>query len=1206
MKKKFLITLFSAIACVCCLFGAAACGGGEQEHTHNYGEPVWAWTDDYSSATATFTCTECGDVQVKNAAIESSVEDTIITYTATVVFNLAYTDTRTATVSGGTEEQTYYTVTFISEGSAISAQSVISGGTAEYVTPATQSGKYFSGWYIDSSFIAAFDFDTEITSDITLYAKWENIDASVTYIQGNYESIAVEWEDTNAAGAKVSYKLSSSNQSYTYIDAPLIRESSADGVLRADIIGLLGGETYDVRVTTSGNVTINLYDVTVSSYDRSGYAHYEYTDGVGAYNDDGSLKDGALVIYVTDDNKNNVLAYAYCNGGQVDISGYMTGSDGTQYYGIGEMLNNRRYSGNDRFNVGIAKLCSVYGAVAIRILGTVEAELNSDGVTSSITGLTDYDSTGNGGSEGDNGRMARMVNAKNLTIEGIGEDACIYGWGVHFIASDTLHQYDGAGVGFEVRNITFEGYPEDAIGMEGVQGTKIDASGSVTSGGSSADADLLSPVERCWIHNNTFLPGYCANPAESDKAEGDGSCDFKRGQYYTLSYNYFEYCHKTNLIGSSDTSLQYNISMHHNYWYNCGSRMPLVRRANVHFYNNYIYGDSTDSDASLSYVTSARANSYVFAEANYYDGTKNPVEIKTDAVVKAYNNVYYASTGTNEVQSVSSREQTVSNSCAFTYRSIDYSSFDTDSSLFYYDDANNVSDCYITDAVTARQVVMQTAGVQKRGYVADTNMSDYYDKVTSAVDLEGGETLELDLTKATAGGYVNNVYFTAKYSSSGVKGKGQIITFMLASEMQVTIAVSGTDEANLGELVRSDGTVYGSKFSTITVTLPAGVYFIGAGDKSKEVCVTSLVFTDGTTDEEKVENVISLIEKIGTVTLGSGEDIAAARTAYDSLSSALKDQITNYSLLTAAEAAYSALQVEEVISLINSIGTVSENSGGAITAAREAYDALSEEQRGQIINYALLAAAETAYQSFAVTAVENAIAALADVSALTTEEQLLSAQSAYSAAQSLYDALSESQKAQVENYAKLSEGSAEIEQALKLFEFISAVQALPEEITASDVSSMSGAVTLYNSLTDSQISKLCASYPQIVEKYTAAYAQYQQIMSGTVVAIFAEGVELPANFTVENGNYKTGVTFEYDGVTYSKPLKIESKTEISVTVASEMTMTIKVDAADAKIKIDGETYTADSDGVLTVTLDAGTHAITKSTSCNLYYIILTP
>ena len=67
------------------------------ECVHTYGEPVWAWADDYSSATATFTCTQCGDIVTLDATVtsEEDTENGLIIYTATVTFeNEEYTDTK--------------------------------------------------------------------------------------------------------------------------------------------------------------------------------------------------------------------------------------------------------------------------------------------------------------------------------------------------------------------------------------------------------------------------------------------------------------------------------------------------------------------------------------------------------------------------------------------------------------------------------------------------------------------------------------------------------------------------------------------------------------------------------------------------------------------------------------------------------------------------------------------------------------------------------------------------------------------------------------------------------------------------------------------------------------------------------------------------------------------------------------------------------
>ena len=146
--------------------------------------------------------------------------------------------------------------------------------------------------------------------------------------------------------------------------------------------------------------------------------------------------------------------------------------------------------------------------------------------------------------------------------------------------------------------------------------------------GVQANNQITASVERCWIHHNSFLKPTITSEAESDKSEGDGSCDFKRGRYFTNSYNYYENCHKTNLMGSSDDSLQFHLSFHHNLWYGCKARQPLVRNSNVHFYNNYIVG-TTD------YVASVRANAYLYTENNYYLGCKNAVQTTSGGTAKS-------------------------------------------------------------------------------------------------------------------------------------------------------------------------------------------------------------------------------------------------------------------------------------------------------------------------------------------------------------------------------------------------------------------------------------------------------------------------------------------------------------------------------------------------------------------------------------------
>ena len=66
--------------------------------------------------------------------------------------------------------------------------------------------------------------------------------------------------------------------------------------------------------------------------------------------------------------------------------------------------------------------------------------------------------------------------------------------------------------------------------------------------------------------------------------------------------------------------------------------------------------------------------------------------------------------------------------------------------------------------------------------------------------------------------------------------------------------------------------------------------------------------------------------------------------------------------LQAAEARFLQFEkADKVISLINAIGTVTAQSGTKITAARNAYNALSEEEKKLVTNYNVLQAAETKY-----------------------------------------------------------------------------------------------------------------------------------------------------------------------------------------------------------------------------------------------------
>ncbi len=1038
----------------------------------------------------------------------------------------------------------------------------------------------------------AHSFDTNDTCTVCGYhvdtSILENIDASGAYNESMYA--VLKTSDSESITAQ--YSIANQNN-WINVDDQLIRV--VDGQTRIDVIGLTPAN-YDLKVVIA-NKDVVLEDIAVEAYDRSGYAHFNYDKGIGAYDDDGTLKDGTLVIYVTDENKNNISndAYVYSEADHsmtpVSIDKYFEA--GTEK-SIGYFLNNRQYTDKDTY--GVKAACDDYGAVAIRIVGKVNAEVSGT-MDSAISGLTAYDSTANGGSVGDNGRMARMTDAYNLTIEGIGEDAQIFGWGFHFIANNGTETQYGVheGESFEVRNIHFENYPEDAVGMEG-QGDTISV-----------------PVQRCWVHDNVFMPGYAVSPAESDKAEGDGSCDFKRGYYYTFSYNYLEGCHKTNLIGSSDGVQQYYISMHHNMWYNCGSRIPLAREANIHFYNNYVKVDdinaAKEQGYSISYVISARSNSYLYVENNYFDGCKQLLRggSTEGGTVKFYGNTLYACFDADITQATS-RDEKVSGNCA--YNGVNLNAFDTDTTgeLFYYDNY------YLTDSVTARLEVLEKAG-NNGHYNGALDMNEMNPNQTVTV---GSDGLTVDLSQVSGGSpkYVNGVLF----NQGNVKAKGQIATFRLASEAQITVSGTQGSEYAKGSIVDSNGKLWVANIDpSATVVLPAGVYTITSGQKDKQFNITGISFADtSASSAARVEAAEKAIEAIPpTIALSDADKVAAARQAYDALTESEKADF-NTALedkLTSAEAKISELKIENVKALINAIGTVTKDSYAAINAARSAYEKLTPAEKGSVTNFNVLTAAEADFEGYKVDNVENMIIALADVSTLSSETAVRNAVTAYEAAYDAYTALEE-KKSEVSAtlVTKLTEGRDKLTKLVAVYDFKELLDAITNVETAEDTQ-ITAIVAAYSKLDVESVNAVLSDTDKT--KYNQIKERNDEIAKQTIIISFVEGDanyynNSPSIITVDGSFSDSKGTIVYNGVSYSECLKMESSTNITLDLSSvgkkKVTLCFNKDDATKTIFVDSENCEIQSGTDYTTvvkTLDAGTHTITKdSGSSNLFLIIL--
>lgn len=669
---------------------------------------------------------------------------------------------------------------------------------------------------------------------------------------GWFETLYAEWAGNKSDVTAVSYSGTASGSLIGDDLTYLVRQDGSN--VRLDIPGLKAG-TYNLTVTTnSGTITKN--NIKVYEYDRSGYAHYdahkEGVTGIGAYNDDGTLKSNAVVVYVTEENKNTV-----------QLPGYT----GSQYpAGIGNILNYKSADANGVTGGGkidIVKQLREEGIpLDVRFLGTIrggDSNTSNNPPAENIKGLTGYNTPTNGGTKGDNGMMIRVYKSSNVTFEGIGDDATLDGWGIQVIS-----QTGFVSQGLEFRNLNFTNTPEDAIGLEGTA--------SLSSSPQSKDwlNSSCTPIKFSWVHNNTFHQGFCKNPAESDKAEGDGSCDWKRGYGYTMAYNHYINNHKTNLVGSSSQSIQYDASFHHNWYEGVMSRQPLARQANIHIYNTYF-------DGATSYAISPRAHAYIFSEGNYFGACKNPVDSAKEgsATVKSYNDSFAGCNGTNAAQQVTNKTDKVSDSSGNPY-----AGFETGSDMYEYT---------ATSPIQAKADCLNLAGVMKTA--SEINMEPTPEPIVSENPNALTLPYELNCTDPTNANYwakkISDTSLTAntKYNMGGalvtpiakisntatnMKIRDNGVIFKVNTGANVTIT-AGASSAYGIELYDAYGelklAVAGGKTATVS-NIPAGVYVIKSGNTQK----------DGYLDDLKV---VAYDPNAPTVTEATTETTTKANTGDD-------------------------------------------------------------------------------------------------------------------------------------------------------------------------------------------------------------------------------------------------------------------------------------------------------------------------------------
>ena len=453
----------------------------------------------------------------------------------------------------------------------------------------------------------------------------------ITEAKGWQESAYLKWAPFEGAS---SYNVYVGDKK---IDAQLIRQYKS--YYRADVLGLKAG-TYSVKVVpvnaegteiAGANTVSNLV---VKNYNREGFAHFKY-DGVGAYNNDGTLKAGAKVLYITAKTAKTVSTTVNTGklkaitGLQSIIDAYSKGKDTTP--------------------------------IAFRIIGKVN--------------LSDLDHISNS-AEGLQIKGKGAHSEMNMTFEGVGDDATVYGFG--FLLRNTKS--------VEFRNFAIMRCLDDAMSLD-------------------------TKNSNVWIHNMDLFYGKKGSAA--DQAKGDGTVDIKgNSQYITVAYNRFWDNGKASMCGmKSETGPNY-ITYHHNWFDHSDSRMARIRTMSVHMYNNYYQHNDV-------YGVGATSGSSVFMESNYFDATKRPIMSSlqgTDAkgdgtfsgekggLIKAYGNVFankpenfsyipYSENNTSfDAYEVSDPSQQVPSSVKTLVGGTSYDNFDTNPSLMYAYSADKAED----------------------------------------------------------------------------------------------------------------------------------------------------------------------------------------------------------------------------------------------------------------------------------------------------------------------------------------------------------------------------------------------------------------------------------------------------------------------------------------------------------------------------------
>ena len=451
---------------------------------------------------------------------------------------------------------------------------------------------------------------------------------AITEASGWLETAYVKWTPvTGATGYNVYVKsASASDSAYVQLDDELIRKYPS--YMRADAVGLKAGD-YVMKIVPLNNGKENTSaaivsdKLTVNAHDRSGFtfsSNSPVKNGVGAYNNDGTLKSNASVLYVTEANKNTV---------KMKIGN-------TEYTGVAAITQAIKAKNN----------CQ---PVAIRIIGQV-----------TLSGLACKDVS--------SAYAIGVKGAANVTFEGIGDDATLYEAGVAVFQS----------TGIEVRNLGLMnwggGGDGDGISLKQSRGVWVH-NNDVFYGNAGSDGDQAKGDGSMDLKDNSQYVTVSYNHFwDSGKMSLCGMKSESGENWITYHHNWFDHSDSRHPRIRTMSVHVYNNYYDGNSKYGVGAAKDSEAFVEANYFRHCNYpmlSSMQGSDVLAGGIFSGENGGVIKAYNNYMEGQKSVIYANSDTGTTS------ASATDFDAYLAASRSETVPSTYKAKQGGKTYSNFDT-------------------------------------------------------------------------------------------------------------------------------------------------------------------------------------------------------------------------------------------------------------------------------------------------------------------------------------------------------------------------------------------------------------------------------------------------------------------------------------------------------------------------------------------------